>query len=380
MLCAPLPPTPGQTPINGPTYQGVEVATWIFLSLTGIIAPSQRSVPTMTYDIYAIGNALVDSEYEVSDTQLQAMGVEKRRMTLIDVERRTELLSHLTHVTPRRSGGGSAGNTVVALAQLGGRAFYSCRVADDELGAFYAQDLAANRVETNLTRTQGTPGVTGSCMVLITPDAERSMSTFLGATAELDVAALHEPAIAQAKIYYMEGYLAASPTGLQAALQGRKIAEANGVGLATTLSDVSMIQFCREGLTAIIGQRLDYLFCNEEEAQAWCGTQDLQAVYGQISQLAGTVCLTRGSLGCVVLEGGQQTTVPAISVKALDTNGAGDMFAGAFLYAVTHGHSHLEAATLANQAAAEVVAQHGNRLSQDKMNALKARFEQKLAS
>jgi sugar/nucleoside kinase (ribokinase family) len=333
-----------------------------------------------TYDLYAIGNALVDSEYEVTDAQLLAMGVDKRHMTLIDAARRTELLGHLGNAHSRRTGGGSAGNTVVALAQLGGKAFYSCRVADDELGAFYTQDLVANGVATNLTHSKPLPGQTGSCMVMVTPDSERSMGTFLGATAELDHTALHERDIIKSKIYYMEGYLAASPTGLQAALQGRQIAHDAGVQLATTLSDVSMINFCRHGLDAIIGKGLDYLFCNEEEAQVWCGSQDLQAICHQVSQLAGTVCLTRGPKGCVVLEGTHQTAVPAASVKALDTNGAGDMFAGAFLYAVTHGHSHTEAAWLANQAAGRVVSQYGNRLSHEVMNNIKADFEQHVAA
>jgi len=333
-----------------------------------------------TYDLYAIGNALVDSEYEVSDAHLQTMGVDKRHMTLIDADRRTELLGHLQTTTSRRTGGGSAGNTVVALSQLGGRAFYSCRVADDELGAFYTQDLIANGVATNLTHTQAAPGQTGSCMVMVTPDAERSMSTFLGATADLDASALHEQAISESRIYYMEGYLAASPTGLQAALQGRQIAQAAGVALATTLSDVSMINFCRPGLDAIVGQGLDYLFCNEEEAQVWSGTQDLAVICQQFSQLARTVCLTRGPKGCIVLEGGQQTTVPAATVKALDTNGAGDMFAGAFLYAVTHGQSHAQAAWLANQAAAQVVSQYGNRLTRDIMGCIKSRFGQHVSA
>ena len=328
------------------------------------------------YDLYAIGNALVDSEYEVSDSHLQSMGVDKRHMTLIDTARRAELLGHLDAISAHRTGGGSAGNTVVALAQLGGKAFYSCRVADDELGAFYTQDLIANGVATNLTHTAPAPGQTGSCMVMVTPDAERSMSTFLGATAELDHTALHEKDIAKSRIYYMEGYLAASPSGLHAALQGRQIALDAGVALATTLSDVSMINFCRPGLDAIIGQGLDYLFCNEEEAQVWCGTQDLQLICQQFSQLARTVCLTRGPLGCVVLEGGQQTVVPAASVKAIDTNGAGDMFAGAFLYAVTHGHNHAQAAWLANQAAARVVSQYGNRLTPQIMDGLKVDFRQ----
>jgi sugar/nucleoside kinase (ribokinase family) len=335
------------------------------------------------YDLYAIGNALVDTEYEVSDAQLGAMGVEKRHMTLIDPERRAALLAQVHGLHARRTGGGSAGNTVVALAQLGGKAFYSCRVADDELGAFYREDLTANGVATNLTHTKAPQGQTGSCMVMVTPDAERSMSTFLGATAELDASALHPHDIAKSKVYYMEGYLAASPTGLEAALKGRQIAREAGVALAVTLSDMSMINFCRAGLDAMVGTAqtgmLDYLFCNEEEAQVWCGSTDLSVICQQISQQARVVCLTRSAKGCVVLEGGRQTEVPAAPVKAVDTNGAGDMFAGAFLWAVTHGHNYAQAAWLANQAAGLVVSQYGNRLTHADMNALQSRFARHIA-
>jgi len=332
------------------------------------------------FDLYAIGNALVDFEYEVSDAQLEALRVDKGHMALVDADRRAELLRDLQLITARRSGGGSAGNTAVALSQLGGRAFYACRVADDELGEFYMRDLAANGVATNLTRTPSAAGITGTCIVLITPDAERSMSTFLGATAELDATALHEQDVVSSSVYYMEGYLAASPTGLQAALQGRQIARDAGLKLATTLSDVSMINFCRGGLAAMVGEQLDYLFCNELEAQAWCGTQDPSVIYREISQLARTVCLTRGAQGCVLLERHQQTSVAADEVKAVDTNGAGDMFAGSFLYAVTHGYSHIDAARLANQAAAQVVRQYGNRLTRDRTLAIKAQFEQNTSS
>ncbi|OYU44222.1 MAG: adenosine kinase [Burkholderiales bacterium PBB4] len=334
------------------------------------------------YDLYAIGNALVDSEYEVSDAQLQAMGVEKRHMTLIDMPRRTKLLSAVQGLHSRRTGGGSAGNTVVALAQLGGKAFYSCRVADDELGAFYRDDLTANGVDTNLSHTKPPAGQTGSCMVMVTPDAERSMSTFLGATADIDHTALHPKDIAKSKVYYMEGYLAASPTGLDAALQGRALAKAAGVKLAATLSDMSMINFCRPGLEAMVGAQdggLDYLFCNEEEATVWCGTKVLNAVCAQMGQLARVVCLTRGAKGCIVLQNGTQTVVPAAAVKAVDTNGAGDMFAGAFLFAVTHGHSLEKAAWLANQAAGQVVTQYGNRLSSAAMAEVSSRFQAYLA-
>jgi sugar/nucleoside kinase (ribokinase family) len=327
------------------------------------------------HHLYAIGNALVDTEYEVSDALLAAMGVSKRHMTLIDSAQRTELLSHVRGLHARRTGGGSAGNTVVALAQLGGQAFYSCRVADDELGSFYAQDLHRNGVATNLTHTAALAGQTGSCMVLVTPDAERSMCTFLGATSELDRQALHPHDIAKSKIYYMEGYLAASPTGLEAAVEGRRLAVQHGVQTALTLSDVSMINFCRSGLEAMIGDGLDYLFANEEEAQTWCGTTDESTVLAQLQKLARTVCLTQGPRGSWVISAGQGVQVPAVPVQAVDTNGAGDMFAGAFLYGITHGMSPAQAAALGNRAAAEVVGQHGNRLTAERLQAILREFK-----
>lgn len=336
------------------------------------------------YDLYAIGNALVDSEYEVSDAQLNALGVEKRHMTLIDADRRAALLAGVQGLHARRTGGGSAGNTVVALAQLGGKAYYACRVADDELGAFYRDDLIANGVTSNLVDGLAATGQTGTCMVLVTPDAERSMSTYLGATSDLEDSALREAAIRSAKVYYMEGYLAAQTGGLAAALKGRAIAKAAGVQLASTLSDMSMINFCRAGLEAMVGGAeqgdLDYLFCNEEEAQVWCGSTDLPTIIAKIAKLARVVCLTRSAKGCIVIEAGTQTEVPAAKVKAVDTNGAGDMFAGAFLYAVTQGHTHAQAAWLANQAAGQVVSRYGNRLNATEVAGVKAHYAQHLAA
>lgn len=324
------------------------------------------------YDLYAIGNALVDSEYEVSDAQLKSMGVDKRHMTLIDTPRRAQLLEHVKALTPRQTGGGSAGNTVVALAQLGGKAFYSCKVAHDALGDFYVKDLQARGVDTNLNHTRASEGQTGSCLVLVTPDAERSMCTFLGVSAELDDAALHPKDIEKSKIYYMEGYLAASPTGLAAALKGRQIAREAGVALALTLSDVSMIQFCKAGLDAMLGDGVDYLFCNQEEAQVWCGSQDLNVVKETLKKLAKMVCLTRGPDGSEIITAQNSWHVPAEKVQAIDTNGAGDMFAGAFLYAITRGYAPDQAANLGNHAAAAVVSQHGNRLTLGQLSTIKA--------
>lgn len=328
-----------------------------------------------TYALYAIGNALVDTEYDVQDEQLHVMGVSKGHMTLVDAPARQNLLAQLDGYHARQTGGGSAGNTVVAFAQFGGTAFYSCRVADDALGHFYADDLHTNGVDSNLTQPhQGlaTGATTGSCLVLVTPDAERTMCTYLGTTADLDEKALNLDAIASAGVYYMEGYLAASQTGLAAAMAGRAHAVANQVPLALTLSDVSMINFCRAGLDAMLGDGVDYLFCNEEEAQVWCGTSDLLGITQTMGTLAKTVCLTRGAKGTLVIQGDQVQDVPGFPIKALDANGAGDMFAGAFLFGISQNMTVGQAASLANKAAAAVVAQYGNRLTREKVQTILA--------
>lgn len=315
----------------------------------------------MRYDICAIGNALVDLEFNVTDTELKALGIEKAQMTLIDADRRLELLHQLKDQTPRRTGGGSAGNTIVALQQLGGQAYYSCRVADDAFGRFYSDDLAAHGVHSCVHQAK-TDGHTGTCLVMITPDAERTMSTHLSVSAELNESEVDADAIRDSAIYYMEGYLAASPTGLSAAMLGRKIAVEAGVALALTLSDVSMIQFCREGLEAMLGDGVDFLFANEAEIKAWFGESNFDALTPCAAAMARTVCITRGADGCVVLHAGKVIQVASPQVKPVDTNGAGDMFAGAFLYAIRQGESLERAATLATHAAAAVVAQHGNRM------------------
>ena len=151
-----------------------------------------------------------------------------------------------------------------------------------------------------------------------------------------------------------------------------KIAKEAGVALALTLSDVSMIQFCKAGLDAMLGDGVDYLFCNQEEAQVWCDSQDLNVVKDSLKKLAKMVCLTRGPEGSEIITAAQSWHVPADKVKAIDTNGAGDMFAGAFLYAISRGYSADKAAYLGNHAAAAVVSQHGNRLTLGQLSTIKA--------
>jgi sugar/nucleoside kinase (ribokinase family) len=186
---------------------------------------------------------------------------------------------------------------------------------------------------------------------------------------------LHSKDIAKARVFYMEGYLAASPTGLAAALQGKQLAREAGVALAATLSDVSMIQFCRPGLEAMLEGGLSYLFCNEQEAIAWCGSTDWVTIQSTLSKLAKTVCITRGAEGCVVLFDGGRADVPAPATRAVDTNGAGDMFAGAFLYAATHGHPNAQAAALGNACAAVAVSRNGARLDAPTLQHLLATWQ-----
>jgi sugar/nucleoside kinase (ribokinase family) len=181
---------------------------------------------------------------------------------------------------------------------------------------------------------------------------------------------LNTEAIAQSTIYYMEGYLAASPTGLDAALQGLRAARQHSVQTALTLSDVSMVGFCREGLATMQEGGLDYLFANEAEALAWSQAPDFESALPPLSALARTVCITRGPLGCVLLQGDKRWNMPAVPTQAVDTNGAGDMFAGSFLFGMTHGMSLPQAAAFANRAAAAVVSQHGNRLNTSHMRTL----------
>ena len=187
------------------------------------------------YHVYGIGNALVDMEFEVEDSFLQKMNVEKGLMTLVDQDRQAELLSHLTGIQHKRSCGGSAANTIIAVSQFGGKSFYSCKVASDEVGEFYYKDLVGNGVVTNMGENRE-EGITGKCMVLVTPDADRTMNSFLGITETFSEAELVKSEMLDSEYLYIEGYLVTSPTGKAAAIKARELAEANGVKTALTFS------------------------------------------------------------------------------------------------------------------------------------------------
>ena len=318
-----------------------------------------------TYQVYGIGNALVDYEFAISESTLRQVGLDKGAMTLCDIHEQQELQEKLAHITPKRASGGSAANTLIALAQFGGRSFYSCKVANDADGKFYYQDLLAAGVDTNVSAANRQLGTTGTCVVLITPDAERTMSTYLGITSNISSNELVPEALADSSWLYMEGYLAPSPSGLEATLNARELARQHGTRIALTLSDSSMVQHFRPQLDQMVGNGVDLLFCNETEAQLYTGCEDTMEAGQVLRQMAHAFVITRGARGALLFDGRHYTTIQTPKVKAIDTNGAGDMFAGAFLYGINNGMNHESAASFACHASASLVTHFGPRLTQE---------------
>lgn len=319
------------------------------------------------YDLYGIGAALLDTEIEVSDDDLQSLGVDKGVMTLVDDHRQHQLVSALSDhlVTAKRACGGSGANTVIAASYFGLSTFYSCKVAADENGDFYRADLADAGVAYPGTLREAEPGVTGKCLVLITPDAERSMNTFLGISAGLSTAELDIEALSASRWAYIEGYLVSSPTGKAAAIELRQAAERAGVKTSLSLSDPAMVHLFHDGLREMIGDGVDLLFCNRDEALGFSGADSVSAAAEGLKAHCRSFAITLGAEGALLWDGEREYRVAAPKVHAIDTNGAGDMFAGAFLYGINRGMSFEEAGELACRAAGQVVSQYGPRLRPD---------------
>ncbi|MBT40915.1 MAG: adenosine kinase [Idiomarina sp.] len=328
-----------------------------------------------TIDVIGIGNALVDQEFEVSDAFLKQHSLEKGMMALIEEDDQNKLIAELSKLgeLKRQCGGGSAANSLVAFAQFGGSAFYCCKVADDEAGQFYRQDLEQVGIRTNL-ETQQNPGTTGRCLVMVTPDAERTMRTHLGITADLSVDELDEEAIAASEYLYIEGYLITSEIARGAINRAKQIARENNTKLVMTCSDPAMVKYFRDGIEDILDGGVDLMFCNREEAELLTGESDAEAAAKALLAQAKTVAITLGKDGALIMDQQRQVHIPGVEVKAIDTNGAGDMFAGAMLYGLTKGLSLADAGRLASHAAAELVTEFGARLSKARQQQLLERL------
>jgi sugar/nucleoside kinase (ribokinase family) len=314
------------------------------------------------YHVYGLGNAVVDYEIEVDDQFFSNNEVEKGLMTLVDEAHQQTLLAIVQNNIKKRQSGGSAANSIISLAQFGGKAFYSCKVANDEDGRFYLDGLSAEGVDSNLSLEKLEEGTTGKCLVMVSPDAERTMNTFLGITSDFSTDELDVEAIKQSEYIFIEGYLVSSDSGRAAMKMAKKIAQENGVKVSLSFSDPAMVKYFREEMIEVVGDGVDLLFCTEEEAMLFTGTESLIEARASLKKIASNFVITMGKNGASIFDGDTFIDIESYEVEAVDTTGAGDMFCGAFLYGITQGHTLASSGKLASKAASVVVSSFGPRL------------------
>jgi sugar/nucleoside kinase (ribokinase family) len=312
-----------------------------------------------SYDVVGLGSAIVDVLAPVDDQFLLAHNVAKGVMTLIDEYRAEQLHSALGN--PREIAGGSVANTMAGLASLGGRGVFEGKVKQDRLGQVFAASLKNLGVHYSTKPASAGPS-TAMCLIAVTPDGERSMNTYLGASRELSTHDVDEKEIASAAVLYVEGYLWDAPRAKEACLKAIKAARRAGTKVAFTLSDPFVVGRYRSEFREILGD-LDIIFANEDEAKALFEVETFDTVL-QAARTSwhGIAALTRSEKGCVIAQGDEVHVVDAWPLeRVVDTTGAGDQFAAGFLYALTHGRGLAHCGKLAVLCAAEVISHYGAR-------------------
>ena len=324
--------------------------------------------------LVAIGNALLDTEFKVSDEILNETKLSKGAMTLANSEAQSALFETLKTQgvsATKQSGGGSAGNTVACFSALGGTSHYYCQVADDAQGALYLLDMADMGVNINPKYATG-QGKTGTCAVLVTDDGERTMQTDLGVSAKIDERNVDFEALAGAKFLYLEGYLAMTPSVQSVIDRLCQSAKAQGIKIVVSFADPAVVRFAKDGVLKWLEHGVDMIFCNMDEARLFAETDDDTKAVKTLLNHAKTVVVTNGALPTTVAtqDGIRLYEVP--SAQVVDTNGAGDNFAGAFLYALSVGQDHASCVALAGMVAGAVVAGFGARLPKAEYERLKS--------
>ena len=321
------------------------------------------SLAPARYDVLAIGNALVDVIADASADFLAAQGVPKGSMRLIDAGTATALYAAMG--PGREISGGSAANTAAGIAAMGGRPAFVGRVAQDQLGDVFAHDIRASGVGFDTPRlADGTP--TGRCLVLVTPDGERTMNTFLGAAQELSVADLDPAMVADAQVLYLEGYLWDPPGARAAMREAATVARAAGRKVALTLSDLFCVDRHRDDFRAMLNHHVDIVFGNEHEVCSLYETAHIDAAMDELARTADIAVVTRSEAGAVVLANGERIAVPAEpAAQVIDSTGAGDLFAAGFLAGYTQGRELGDCARQGALAAAEIISHYGARPEAD---------------
>ncbi len=313
-----------------------------------------------SYDVYGIGNAIVDLQFSVLDDVITAQGLSKGEMKLVDSSEQEKLLSLVSVHEVHQASGGSAANTMIALAQLGGSGAYGCLVGDDTFGQFYSEEMSVLGIK--LHNPLQYEATTGSCVILITPDAERTMNTNLGVSAEFSEEHVSEDLIDKAKWLYIEGYLFSSDKGQAAVKKAISVAKKTGTKIAVTFSDGFIIDVFGDSLREAV-KDADLVFANLNEAEKFTGSPDEQEMFASLKKQVSNVALTRSERGALLHLDGKDITAAPFPTKPVDATGAGDIFAGGLLYGITNDLSADSAARLACFLGSKVVSQLGPRLT-----------------
>ena len=323
------------------------------------------------FHVVGIGNAMVDVLAQTDDAFLADNGIGKGIMQLIDMNRAVDLYNRIGPA--KEISGGSAANTIAGIAHLGGRTAYVGKVKDDQLGAIFAHDLRAQGAvyETSMA-PKSEAQETGRCIVLVTPDGERSMNTYLGVTEFLTPDDIDEGQMAQAEWIYLEGYRFDGPESHEAFARAITACKGAGGRVSLTLSDAFCISRHRDAFRNMIVTDVDLLFANRAEILSMYETDDYETALHAAAKDVAIVACTDGENGAHVLSDGQHWHVPAVPTQIVDATGAGDLFAGAFLWGITNGYDLQTAAKMGNIAASEVISHIGARPESD----LRALFKQ----
>ena len=328
---------------------------------------SQANKP---YHVVAIGNAIVDVLSFSDDSLIVAEGMKKGTMCLIDEERAESLYNKMGPST--EVSGGSAANTLAGLASLGARTAFIGKVFKDQLGKIFRHDLTAVGVEFS-TPPAETGKATARCLILVTPDGQRTMNTFIGACNELYEGDIDASLIANSQIVYGEGYMWDQPCTKQALQKAFKLAKETGAKVAFTLSDVFCVERARDDFQRMVVEDFDILFCNEAEVKSLYPGKDLNQILDILQDKCEVVAVTCGERGSIILHNGTRTQVDAVPVhEVIDTTGAGDLYAAGFLYGYTHGLSMKECGRLGSACASDIITHLGARAQRPLTRLLKA--------
>ena len=309
--------------------------------------------------LMGIGNALVDVEFRVEDHELDSFGVQKGTMTLTDPVRQMEMIRDLGERESHRSSGGSVANSVIAFAQFGGKGAFCSLLGQDDLGSFYASEFKDLGIQLQADLVGGE--TTGTCLVLITPDSERTLNTTLAVNTNFNRAHVNEDVIQHSEWLYIEGYKLTDDSGAEAMDMAAFYAKKHDTNIAVSCSDKFIVDVFGDRLSTVL-KHTDLVFCNEMEALALSDEENIDDAMRSLRSRFKNVVITLGDKGSYVKWDGREAEVPAYTVKPIDTTGAGDMFAAGFLYGVLHRYHPERAGRLAAYAAAQVVSQYGARL------------------